>query len=50
MIKITDLSFSYRKDTKILNDFFSISFFSHGSVTSILGRNGSGKSTLLKKI
>lgn len=47
MVDIQQLSFKYRKD-KVLDDLSVI--FSHGKVTSILGRNGSGKSTLMKNI
>ncbi len=46
MIKITDLSFTYHDDVKILEDLhFPIN---QGEFFGILGPNGSGKSTLLK--
>ena len=48
IIKIKDLSFSYKGSNNILNNI-SIDF-DENEITGILGRNGSGKSTLLECI
>lgn len=46
MVKVENLSFSYEKDSLLL-DNLSLSFLPE-KVSVILGRNGAGKSTLLK--
>ena len=48
MIKIENLSFSYRKD-QVLFDHLNLSLPS-GNIFGLLGKNGAGKSTLLKII
>ncbi|MBR6648002.1 MAG: ABC transporter ATP-binding protein [Bacteroidaceae bacterium] len=45
MIKISNVSFSYKKGSNVFEDF-SLNFGA-GSVTGLLGKNGTGKSTLL---
>lgn len=46
MIKVDNLSFSYKKNQEILNN---INFTAHsGQILGILGNNGAGKSTILK--
>ena len=45
MIKIQDLSFQYKKNSPLFNDF-SLELES-GRVVGLLGKNGAGKSTLL---
>ena len=48
MIKVKNLSFSYRKNEEFIKD---ISFnIEQGKITTILGPNGSGKSTMLSII
>ena len=46
MITIRDLSFNYRKNKRLFNDF-SLNI-EDGSIVGLLGKNGAGKSTLLK--
>jgi len=47
-LKINDISFSYNKDRKVLNDVsFSVE---RGKTTCVMGISGSGKSTLLRII
>ncbi len=48
MIRVSDLSFSYKEDSPVLTD---VSFdVSEGDFISVVGKNGSGKSTLIKII
>ena len=47
MLKVTNLSAGYGKNTVISEVSFSVS---KGSFVSIIGKNGSGKSTLIKSI
>jgi ABC-type cobalamin/Fe3+-siderophores transport system ATPase subunit len=48
LIKIEDLSFSYRKDSNEINNFSAK--INEGEWVSFIGPNGSGKSTLVKII
>ncbi|MCC3145993.1 ABC transporter ATP-binding protein [Halanaerobium sp. Z-7514] len=45
-LKISDLSFSYNKKEKVLNDFNLE--INKGEVAALVGRSGSGKSTILR--
>lgn len=46
MLKISNLSFAYKKNNNVLNDI-NLSL-KNKSIGVVLGKNGSGKSTYLK--